>query len=195
MNLIKAVSLCYRTYSGCLSLPYAKLPSCWRDNGKNDQKVFTWSIESVLCMELSIATCMVASTVHASSQLWACHIWKFCVTIFRTVTKIRIACTPIGVKIECSDSALIMTSLPLRLASHPNTFTPSHTHTHTHTPFPTCRDKWLIAVYSVVFVIVATVNLVMFVYLLVAVVIEVCIRVHVRVPVPSHCSLMVHGVD
>ena len=105
MNLIKAVSLCYRTYSGCLSLPYAKLPSCWRDNGQNDQKVFTWSIESVLCIKLSKATCMVASMVHASSQLWACHIWKFCVTIFRTVTKIRIACTPI---LESKLSAVIV---------------------------------------------------------------------------------------
>ena len=55
MNLIKALSLCYcRTYSGCLSLPHAKLPSCWRDNGKNDQKVL-----SIKCMQLSVATCMV----------------------------------------------------------------------------------------------------------------------------------------
>lgn len=56
----------------------------------------------------------------------------------------------------------------------------SRTHTHTHirmhidTSPHMCRDKWLIAVYSAVSVIVATVNLVIFVYLLVAVVIEVC---------------------
>ena len=63
MNLTKAVSLCcYRTYSGCLSLPHAKLRSCRRDNGQNDQKVFTTcSIKSVLCMQLSVATCMVYS--------------------------------------------------------------------------------------------------------------------------------------
>ena len=69
--------------------------------------------------------------------------------------------------IECNDCAL--TCLLALLASHPLPLK-SCTHTHPHT----CRDKWLIAVYSAVFVIVATVNLVMFVYLLVAVVIEVC---------------------
>ena len=56
--------MCCRTYSGCLSLPHAKIPSYWRDNGQNDQKVFTtYNIKSVLCIELSVATCMVASAV------------------------------------------------------------------------------------------------------------------------------------
>ena len=54
------------------------------------------------------------------------------------------------------------------------------------------RDKWLVTVYSVVFVIVATANLVMFVYLLVAMVIEVCAHVSCTSTKPLH-SLVVHG--
>ena len=72
--------------------------------------------------------------------------------------------------IECGDSAL--TSLLALLASHLHVHPLTHARAYTHTHCD--RDKWLVAVYSAAFVIVATVNLVMFVYLLVAVVIEVC---------------------
>lgn len=84
------------------------------------------------------------------------HIWMFCVTIFRTCAKIRTGLSSIGNVVACETLMMLCTMSLLLLP-------------------PALRDKGAMAVYSAVFVIVATANLAMFAYLLVAVVIQVCL--------------------
>ena len=105
MNLIKAVSFCYRTYSGCLFLPHAKLPSCRRDNGKNDQKVL--SIKIVLCMQLSVATCMVLVASAVLLKYGHAIYGSFVLLFLERLLKLEYPALLLE-SIECSDSALIM---------------------------------------------------------------------------------------